>query len=313
MHPTCLFPWYPPAQKRLLLGNQAKFAAPREVAPLDEMVFNVRCMERSPSQQKLNWSEYACEMAGSAFNIFVGLSAVVFDFGRGLWMERWIPDGSVRLLLTGLIYAGSGSLFAVSPLGRLSGAHINPSVSLAFWACGKMHLHDLGGYIVGQIAGSILGAVLLTTVWGKYAASVNDGMTLPGAGYPLWFVFSAELGMTCLLVVAIFVFVSSHRLMSWTPFMTWLLVAGMVWLGAPISGTSLNPARSFGPALVRWFWQNQWLYWIAPSLGALLAVGLFHLIAAERKVLTAKLFHVADYTCIFKRIHVPHLRPNHGE
>jgi aquaporin Z len=111
------------------------------VATLDEMAFNVRRMKKSPLQQKkLNWNEYACEMAGSAFNIFVGLSAVVFDFGRGLWMERWIPDGSVRLLLTGLIYAGSGSLFAVSPLGKLSGGHINPSVSLAFWACGKMHL-----------------------------------------------------------------------------------------------------------------------------------------------------------------------------
>ena len=248
-------------------------------------------------------------MAGCAFNIFIGLSAVVFDFGHGLGMEHWIPDASARLLLTGLIYSGSGSLFAVSPLGKLSGAHINPSVSLAFWARGKMHLHDLAGYIAGQILGSVLGAVLLVMVWGHYAATVNYGMTLPGAGYRLWFVFAAELIMTLGLVFAIFAFVSSRRLMRWTPLMTWLVVAGMVWLGAPISGTSLNPARSFGPALVRWFWQSQWLYWIAPPLGGLLAVGLFRLAAAERKVLTAKLFHVADYPCIFKNVHVPHLAP----
>jgi len=273
----------------------------------DRMAFNVDDMGQSKSQWRLNWKEYACEMAGCAFNIFIGLSAVVFNFGRGLWMERWIPDASARLLLTGLIYSGSGSLFAVSPLGKLSGAHINPSVSLAFWARGKMHLQDLGGYIAGQILGSVLGALLLVMVWGNYAASVNDGMTLPGAGYPLWFVFAAELGMTLVLVVAIFAFVSSDRLMRWTPFMTWLLVAGMVWLGAPISGTSLNPARSFGPALVRWLWQSQWLYWIAPPLGGLLAVALFRLVAADRKVLTAKLFHVPHYPCIFKNIHVPYL------
>ena len=263
-------------------------------------------MAESASNQFLNWKEYACEMVGCAFNIFIGLSAVVFDFGRGLWMEGWIPDTSLRLLITGLIYSGSGSLFAVSPLGKLSGAHINPSVSLAFWARGKMHLPDLAGYIAAQILGSIGGALLLVAVWGKYAASVNDGMTLPGAGYPLWFVFTAELGMTCALVLAIFGFLSSHQLLRWTPFMTWLLVAAMVWLGAPISGTSLNSARSFGPALVRWFWQAQWLYWVAPPLGALLAVGLFRLFAAERKVLTAKLFHHPSYPCIFKNVHLSH-------
>ena len=263
-------------------------------------------MAESAPNRFLNWKEYGCEMIGCTFNIFVGLSAVVFDFGRGLWMEGWIPDRSLRLLITGLIYSGSGSLFAVSPLGKLSGAHINPSVSLAFWARGKMHLPDLAGYVAGQVLGSIAGALLLVAVWGKYATSLNDGMTLPGAGYPLWFVFAAELGMTCALVIAIFAFLSSQQLLRWTPLMTWVLVAAMVWLGAPISGTSLNPARSFGPALVRWFWQAQWLYWVAPPLGALLAVGLFQLFAAERTVLTAKLFHNPHYPCIFKNVHLPH-------
>lgn len=221
-------------------------------------------------------------------------------------MEGWIPDRSLRLLITGLIYSGSGSLFAISPPGKLSGAHINPSVSLAFWARGKMRFPDLAGYIGGQIVGSVVGALLLVLVWGKYAGSVSGGMTLPGAGFPLWFVFVAELGMTCLLVIAIFAFLSSHQLLRWTPFMTWLLVAAMVWLGAPVSGTSLNPARSFGPALVQWLWESQWLYWVAPTLGAFLAVGLFGLFAAERKVLTAKLFHLPHYPCIFKNTHLPH-------
>jgi len=177
-------------------------------------------------------------------------SAVVFDFGKGLPMEYLIPDHITRLLITGLIFAGSGSLFAISPLGKLSGAHINPSVTLAFWAQKKMHRQDVVGYLTGQFFGAILGAGLLATVWGRYADDVYNGMTLPGTGYTLWYVFLAEVGITFLLVLLIFIFVSSDRLMRWTPLMTWLLVATMVWLEAPISGTSLNSARSFGPALV---------------------------------------------------------------
>lgn len=256
--------------------------------------------------QPLHWAEYTAELVGTVFNIFVGLSAVVFDFGQGLPMEHLIPDRSIRLLITGLIYSGSGSLFAISPLGKLSGAHINPSVTLAFLVHGKMHRQDAVGYIVAQFLGSTLGAILLVLVWGKYADSVNNGMTLPGAGYALWFVFLAEVFMTFLLVLSIFLFMSNHRLMRWTPFMTWLLVAAMVWLGAPISGTSLNSARSIGPALVTDLWRDQWLYCIAPPLGALLAVAVFRQLSmGKRDVLSGKLFHVPHYRSIFKNVREP--------
>ena len=257
--------------------------------------------------RKLHWPEYGAELLGTAFVIFCGLSAVVFNFGKGLPMEQLIPDKSIRLLINGILFSGSGSLVAISPLGKLSGAHLNPAVSLAFWAQGKMHQHDIWGYVIGQFIGAISGAALLVAVWGKYAASVNNGMTLPGTGYRLWYVFLAEVIMTFLLVLSIFMFVSSHRLMRWTPLMTWFLVAAMVWLGAPISGTSVNPARSVGPALVTWLWQDQWLYCIAPPLGSMLAVFTFRLLTmGERHLLTGKLFHVPDYRCIFKNVRLPH-------
>jgi aquaporin Z len=256
--------------------------------------------------RQLHWAEYGAELLGTAFLIFVGLGAVVFNFGKGLPMEHLIPDKSTRLLITGLLFAGSGSLVAISPLGKLSGAHINPAVSLAFWAQGKMHKHDLGGYILGQFLGAILGTVLLVLVWGKYAATVQNGMTLPGANYSIWYVFLAEVLMTFLLVLSIFIFVSNHRLMRWTPLMTWLLVATMVWLEAPISGTSLNPARSIGPALVTWLWKDQWLYCIAPPLGSLLAVVAFRLLLiGKRDIKTCKLFHVPHYRSIFKNVQAP--------
>ena len=237
--------------------------------------------------------------------IFVGLSAVTFDFAKGLPMERLIPSESFRLLIAGLIFAASGSMVAILPLGKLSGGHINPAVSLAFWAQGKMDGHDLGGYIIGQFLGAFVGAVFLVLVWGDYAASVNNGMTLPGDGYSLWDVFLAEVGMTFLLVFSIFVFVSSHRLMRWTPLMAWLLITAMVWWGAPISGTSINPACSIGSALISWNWQAQWLYCIAPILGAMLAVVIYRFLSINRcKIITGKLFYVSHYRCIFKNVYV---------
>lgn len=256
--------------------------------------------------KQLHWFEYGAELLGTAFLVFAGVSAVVFDFGIGSPLAHVFPDTSIRRLITGLLFAGSGALVAISPLGRLSGGHINPAVSLAFWLQGKMHHFDLVGYILGQLLGGIIGALLVVLAWGRYAASVGYGVTVPGAGYPLWIVFLAEVSLTFLLVSSIFLFVSSHHLMRWTPLMVWIMVALMVWLEAPISGTSLNPARSFGPALVSWSWHSHWLYWVAPPLGALLAVGVFRLfVAGRRDVLTGKLFHVPHYRSVFMNVGAP--------
>ena len=256
--------------------------------------------------KRLHWFEYGAELVGTAFLLFAGVSAVVFDFGAGSPLVSVVPDKSVRLLITGLLFAGSSSLVAISPLGKLSGGHINPAVTLAFWAQGKMHPFDLGGYILGQFLGAITGTLLVVLLWRGKAASVGDGATIPGAGYPLWAVFLVEVSLTFLLVLCIFFFVSSSRLMRWTPLMVWILLAMMVWLAAPISGTSLNPARSFGPALVSWSWHEQWLYWVAPPMGALLAVGAFRLLAiSERDILTGKLFHVPHYRSVFKHVSAP--------
>ena len=262
--------------------------------------------------KQLHWFEYGAELLGTAFLVFAGVSAVVFDFGTGSSLAHVLPDTSLRRLITGLLFAGSGALVAISPLGKLSGGHINPVVSLAFWVQGKMHHLDLGGYILGQLLGAIIGSLLVVLVWRGHAASVGYGTTVPGAVYPLWIVFLAEVSLTFLLVFSIFLFVSSYRLMRWTPLMVWILVAVMVWLEAPISGTSLNPARSFGPALVSWSWHYHWLYWVAPPLGALLAVGAFRFLSGgAHDVLTGKLFHVPHYRSVFMNVSAPHM-PSDG-
>lgn len=256
---------------------------------------------KTDTLQQSHGPEYIAEFLGTACLVFFGLSAVVFDFGAGLPMAHWIPNHSARLLITGLCFAGTGSLVALSPLGRLSGGHINPSVSLAFWLSGKMHGRDFAGYVAAQMLGGILGAAVLTGVWKKHAASVQNGMTLPGMGWRLWQVFDFEVALTGLMVLLIFVFVSSPRLMRWTPLMNWLVIATMVWLEAPVSGTSLNPARSFGPALMTGLWTAQWLYLIAPPLGGMMGLLAFRTLTSEtRALLTGKLFTATNYRSIFK-------------
>ncbi|MBW4520811.1 MAG: aquaporin [Scytolyngbya sp. HA4215-MV1] len=104
----------------------------------------------SSVQNQWHWREYVAEFLGTAFNIFIGFSAIVLNFGHSLPVEQIMPDVSIRRLITGLMFAGSGSIVAVSPIGKLSGAHINPFVSLAFWLHGKMHLQDVVGFVVRQ-------------------------------------------------------------------------------------------------------------------------------------------------------------------
>ena len=257
--------------------------------------------------RRLNWAEYSAEFLGTAFLIFAGLSAVVFNLGKNSPVEQIISTKDDRLMLTGLLFAGSASLFAITPLGKLSGAHVNPVVSLAFWIQGKMDFLDAAGYIVAQFLGAIFGSVLLVTIWGDYAATVENGATLPQPEYALWYVFAVEVFITFLLVLSILIFVSSRRLMHWTPLMTWLLIAFTVRLTAPISGTGLNPARSFGPALVSGFWRDQWLYFVAPTLGAVLSVVAFRLLyRGKREIITGKLFHVPHAHCIYKQCKAPH-------
>lgn len=87
--------------------------------------------------KRLHWPEYGAELLGTAFLVFVGISAVVFDFDPSLPPVHLLPNMSLRMLITGLLFAGSGALVALSPIGMLSGGHINPAVTLAFWIQGK--------------------------------------------------------------------------------------------------------------------------------------------------------------------------------
>lgn len=241
-----------------------------------------------------HWKEWGSELAGTASLLLGGLSAVCLNFGEASPVARLVPSASIRLLLTGLLFAGTGSLIALTPLGRLSGAHLNPVLTLAFWTQGKVHPHDLLGYIVSQLLGGLLGATLVLLLWGDVARSVRVGATAPGPGVSALTATALEAAMTGVLILTILLMTSSARTTRWTPLVLWPLITGLVWQGAPYTGTSLNPARSLGPALLAPLIGPLPIYVIGPVAGGAVAVSVFALLRTRRTV-TAKLFHDPRY------------------
>lgn len=245
-----------------------------------------------PAQGGWHAVEWACELVGTALLLMGGLSAVCLGFS---------PDSpvsslsvSTRLLLTGTLFAGTGSLLAISPLGRRSGAHLNPVVTLAFWSQRKVHPHDVAGYVLGQLVGAVAGTAGVALTWGSDARAVNLGATAPGPGISPWTAVLIETLMTAVLVETILLMTSSARTTRWTPLALWPLIAVLVWQGAPYTGTSLNPARSLGPVLLAPHETPYWVYVLGPSLGGAFAVALFALLR-DTHVVTAKLFHDPQY------------------
>ena len=247
-----------------------------------------------------HWAEWGCELAGTAILLVGGLSAVTLDFARHSPVAAAIPSASWRLLLTGVLFATTGALVTVSPLGRRSGAHLNPAVSLAFWLHGHLHRRDLVGYAAAQAAGGVLGAAAVWWAWWPASRSVDGALPAPAGGVGPAAAAGIEAAMTALLVLVIFAFVSSPATARYTPVAVLVTVAVLVWQVAPYTGTSLNPARSLGPAVVTDRWRFYWVYVAGPLAGAVAAAVLW--LAVPRTIQTAKLFHDPAYRSVFRTL-----------
>ena len=219
---------------------------------------------------------YAAEAIGTALLVAFGLSIVIAVFARNSPIATWVPSAGARRALAGAGFGTVGALITISPLGRLSGAHINPAVSLAFWLEGKLAWRDLLGYVLAQMLGAVPGAMALLA-WGASGRELGFGATVVGSGVPLWLAFLGETFATFALVLAIFITASHERTRAFTPWTIPPLFAWLVWWEAPLSGASANPARSFGPALISGLWSDLWIYIVAPLAGAALAIGLLRL------------------------------------
>jgi aquaporin Z len=252
------------------------------------------------------WRQFLSELMGTALLVLVGLSLVIIMFGSGSPMPRILPSEGLRRLITGLLFGTTGALIALSPVGKVSGAHINPVVTLGFRLMRKLD-HGVGlVYVLGQLAGACLGALPLLA-WGSMGRSVAFGATLPGQGYAIHTVLLGEVVTTFIMVSLLAVFLGFRRLRPFTPAIFPFLYAIMVYAEAPISGTSTNPARSLGPAIVSGQWQGWWIYWIGPLIGAFAATLACSFLA--KRIEVAKLYHFdSDRDGLFRRMSQPNTR-----
>lgn len=250
-------------------------------------------------ENDFHWAEIISEFTGTAMMIFIGLSAVAINFGVGSPMSQFIPDAKIRLLLTAVLFAGGGTAIVYSPLGRRSGGHLNPAVTLLFWLMKKIKTHDAITYMLAQLAGAILGSFLVYKFWGSLAVSTHLGVTTPGDGTSALTAFSVEVIMTFLLCFLILWMLSAAGWAPYTGLTVGVLVVGLVYFGAGVSGTSINPARSLGPAIVIKFFKSIGIYLTAPFLGSILAATIFNISKKQPYMLCAKIYHSMKYRCIF--------------
>jgi aquaporin Z len=253
-----------------------------------------------PWRRKL-WThapEYGAEFVGTAFLMVCVVGAVGLMFAPHSPVPSYISSFGLRLFITGLALGAAGGLVAITPLGRLSGAHLNPAMSLGFFVERRMHLHDLLAYVAAQMAGAALGAWLGSSLFGYLAAGVRDAVNEPGKNVTVALALGGETLATFALAAVVFEMLSRRSLMRWTPLAVVGVLGIVVWLDGTVSGASLNPARSFGPVVVTGVWRLYWVYVLGPCAGSSLAA-FFHRYGARRHAHTGKLFHDHNYRSIF--------------
>jgi aquaporin Z len=262
---------------------------------------SVPLLKLFPMKDETPWAVYLSELIGTALLLLFGLSFVIIDFGNGSPVINFIPDPGLRRLITGFLFGATGASIAYSRVGKVSGAHINPVVTLAFHIKGKLAARDTAGYIVAQFVGAVLGSFPLL-LWGRIGKSVAFGSTAPGIGYSRIDALAGEVLTTVCLIVGLFVFLGHKKLRKYTPLLFPFLYAGMVYLEAPISGTSTNPARSLGPSVVSGIWSGWWIYFAGPLLGMMIGLAVHRFSWLNRfKVEVAKIYHFEhDIHGIFK-------------
>lgn len=253
----------------------------------------------APKDKSLGWHplDWACEFVGTGFQLFVGFGAVAaLESGRSP-LASDLASG-VRLVIIGAVFGLLAAAVATSPVGRRSGAHLNPAVTLGFLLRGHTSLRDAIGFALAQTGGALVAAAGFAAVWGNWATTVKTARTQPVSGIAAWEVAAIEAGLTCGLLLTIFVMVSSRRTARWTPAAVTGVLAFLIWAGAPYTGASMNPSRTVGPDVVSAYFPFLWSYLAGPLAGAAGAVGIFALVARDRRTLTAKLFHDPSYPSV---------------
>ena len=203
----------------------------------------------------------AAEVFGTFGLVFLGVGAAVVDYAT---------EGSLGRVGNGLTF-GLAVFAMVLAFGKVSGAHINPAVTIGLWMAGGFPGRRVPGYIAAQLVGALIAASVLHGLFRNSGGEL--GSTVPAGTWEQS--FGMEFMLTFFLMYAILAV--GHQWRASLPLVA-ATAGAVVGLEATfaggISGAAMNPARSFGPGAIAWFWEHHWIYWAGPILGAVAASAL---------------------------------------
>jgi MIP family channel proteins len=211
------------------------------------------------------WRRAAAEAIGAFFLVLIGAGAAMVNAAIG---------GGIGV--TGIALAFAFVIVAmVYALGHLSGAHLNPAVTVAFWSVRRFPGRDVGPYVVAQCSGAIAAASVLRVLLGPVG---HMGATLPALAphIPVAGAFLIEWLLSFALMLVIMAVATDDRVPpGFAPIAVGLTVGFCALTGGPLTGASMNPARSFGPALIGGEWRAHWVYWVAPITAMVVAAQVY--------------------------------------
>jgi len=217
----------------------------------------------------------AAEGLGTFFLVLIGPGAVMVNAYAGGGVTHVGVALAFAFVVIAMIYA----------LGHLSGAHINPAVTLAFWSVRRFPAREIAPYVAAQCAGAVLASA---ASWAALGSVGQLGATLPTL--PLAAAFGAEWLLSFVLMFVIMAVATDERVADgFAALAVGLTVGFCALVGGPLTGASMNPARSLGPAVVGGMWQGHWLYWIAPVSGMIAAAWAYELLRHAAPPLAAPL------------------------
>ena len=249
---------------------------------------------------RLHWPEYLMEAVGLAlFMLSVCIFATLLQHPASP-VRHLIMSSVLRRALMGLMVGTTLVAIIMTPWGKQSGGHFNPAITFTFYRLGKVKLWDAVFYAAAQFSGATSGVAIAAALLHNAPQNepVRYAVTAPGvfgnAG-----AFVAELMISFTLMSTI-LFISNHRsLAQFTPYFVGVLYATYITFETPLSGMSMNPARTFAPALYDSDWHALWIYFIAPTFGMLAGAELFLRTRKGAAPYCAKLHHANDQRCIF--------------
>jgi len=253
---------------------------------------------------RAHWPEYAIEATGLGLFMLAACGFGVLLGHPASPVVAALPDALARRALMGLAMGLTAIALIYSPWGRRSGAHFNPATTLTFWRLGKVATADAVAYTVAQTLGGLGGVLLAAAVLGSAVAhpEVRYVTTVPGPAGTL-VAFAAELAIAFVLMSVVLRVSNTASLARFTGLAAGALVMFYITLEAPLSGMSMNPARTLASAVPAGAWDAFWIYMVAPPLGMVAAAEVYVRRHGPRAVYCAKLDHGRAHRCIFRCRH----------